>query len=488
MSIRRNTIYNLAGRLAPVAISLLTLPVYLNLIGEERYGVLSIAWLFLGYFGLFDLGLSQATAQRIATLKDATAGERAETFWTALTINVGFGILGGLLLWPVAHFFFVHHFKVDESLRSEIISAIPWLITAVPVATVSGVLTGSLQGRERFLSLNIIGVTGTAFFQIVPLLTTMLIGANLKWILPSVVLSRLITLVLLFVQVRHHVPLSGRPRFNRALIGPLFRFGGWVSVSGIISPLMTALDRFIIGAMVGAKAVTYYTVPYNLANRITLLPQSLTSALFPRLAAADSSERERLVADAVRVLLVLMTPVIIVGLFLIQPFLGWWIDTEFATEAASVGQIILLGLWANSLAIIPYVTLQAQGRPDLVAKAHLVEVLPYLAMLYIGLTHWGVAGAAWAWSLRVSLDALLLFILNGTARGLGKLFIMPTVLLSSAACSLWLAGSPTISLTAGLLTLAVCLLWCWRSLPATLSARLTKVLPKFNRPLKEEAP
>jgi O-antigen/teichoic acid export membrane protein len=183
-----------------------------------------------------------------------------------------------------------------------------------------------------------------------------------------------------------------------------------------------------------------------------------------------------------------MTPVIIVGLFLMQPFLGWWIDTEFAAEAAFVGQIILLGLWANSLAIIPYVTLQAQGRPDLVAKAHLVEVLPYLAMLYIGLTHWGVAGAAWAWSLRVSLDALLLFILNGTARGLGKLFIMPMVLLSSAACSLWLAGSPTISLTAGLLTLAVCLLWCWRSLPATLSARLTKVLPKFNRPLKEDAP
>ena len=123
----------------------------MRLIGEARYGVLAIAWLLLGYFGLFDLGLGRATAQRIAAQRDATTGDRARTFWTALTLNAGLGFVGGLLIWPIANYFFGNVFKVEEILHHEVQAAVPWLILAVPMATISGVLSGALQGRERFI-------------------------------------------------------------------------------------------------------------------------------------------------------------------------------------------------------------------------------------------------------------------------------------------------------------------------------------------------
>src|SRR5439155_11444518 len=124
------------------------------------------------------------------------------------------------------------------------------------------------------------------------------------------------------------------------------RYGGWVTVTNLLGPFLVVLDRFVIGALAGAKAVTYYTVPYSLADRLSVIPSSLTGALFPRFATAEGEERERLFSEAVRVLLVVVTPLIIAGLIIMDPFLSWWLGSRFAENAAIVGQILLLGLWA----------------------------------------------------------------------------------------------------------------------------------------------
>jgi O-antigen/teichoic acid export membrane protein len=487
MSIRRNTLYNLAGALAPVAVTLLTLPTYVRVIGTERFGVLSIAWLLLGYFGLFDLGLSQATAQRIAALREAEPRERAETFWTALALNTGFGLLGGLLLWPVAYLFFSRHFQVGDGIRSEMLASLPWLVAAVPIATISGVLAGALQGRERFLALNVRNVVGTVLFQVLPLGAALLVGPRLEWLLPAVVLARLLSLALLCREAKRHVPLVGVPRIKRDLVGPLFRFGGWVTISGLISPLMTALDRFLIGAQVGATGVTHYTVPYNLANRATILPASLASALFPRISAANDGERERLSVEAVRALVVVVTPLITVGLLLIRPFLSWWMNPEFADAAAPTGQVILVGVWANSFARIPYVQLQAQGRPDLVAKSHLAELPLYLALLYVALRHWGIVGAAMAWSARVIADAVLLFWASGGARRVGPALATPALTIGASVIvarngvalgSLgWLAACALVAFSTA---------WALRSAPVSLSSAVARITARL-KPVNPES-
>jgi O-antigen/teichoic acid export membrane protein len=106
MSIRRHTIYNVLGVALPLALSLVTIPVYLGLIGEARYGILAIAWVFLGYFGLFDLGLGRATAQRIASIEEAKSQEVATTFWTALFVNSVLGVIGAIIIWPIATYLF----------------------------------------------------------------------------------------------------------------------------------------------------------------------------------------------------------------------------------------------------------------------------------------------------------------------------------------------------------------------------------------------
>ena len=490
MSISRNTTYNLLGSIIPLAVSLVTIPVYLGLIGEARYGVLSIAWLLLGYFGLFDLGLGRATAQRIASLRDGTEKERAQSFWTALTLNVGLGVVGGLLIWPVAVYFFGSVFKIDDALRPEMQAAVPWLIVAVPMATISGVLSGALQGRERFLELNLISVCGTVLFQILPLAAAMFWGSDLGILLPTALFIRLLTLLILFDRCRRHIFLDHSPTFVRAQAGHLLSFGGWVTVTAFVGPIMVTFDRLIIGAMVSAKAVTYYTIPFQLGERITIIPGALASALFPRFAATKLHEEEHLAREALQIILVVMTPLIAVGILFFEPFLAWWIDPVFARQSAVIGQIVLLGFWANGLAIIPHAQLQARGRPDLVAKCHVAEVLPYLGLLYFGLSTVGMIGAAVAFTVRVFVDFALLAGLSGLLKSSCRSLLIPALLLGVAfLTALQIRPMETISwliLIAG--NMVVTIAWAWQQAPATLRIFVTTQL-KFlfgglKRPVK----
>ena len=485
MSIRKHTLYNLIGALLPMALSLVTIPLYIGLIGDARYGVLAVAWLLLDYFGLFDLGLGRATAQRIAALADAGPEQRATSFWTALTINVGVGVIGGLVIWPVAVYFFGHSLHVEDALRVELGKAIPWLVLAVPLATFSGVLSGTLQGRAQFLELNTISVAGSVLIQLVPLSVAWLHGPDLAWLLPAVILSRVVTLSALFWRCREHV-FKGQPRIiSRIHAKGLLQFGGWVTITALVSPMMVMLDRFVIGAALGAKAVTYYTVPFQLAQRSAIIPGALSSALFPRLAAADVSERQLLGSSAIHTLAVVITPVMLLGIFLIEPFLSWWLSPEFASQSALIGQILLLGFWINAFAVIPYAQLQAAGRPDVVAKCHLAEVLPYLLFLYAGLHFFGLKGAAIVFGLRTFIDCLLLmFFARNLREGFALLYIPTLILLAGLMVTIFFGiGSLTWWATACSLFL-LSLLWAWKYAPKILRAaiiRNTEKLFHFKR-------
>ena len=65
-SLASNTLWNLFGNCFPVLVAVVCLPVLKRGLGTERLGIMSLAWVLIGYFSLFDLGLSRALTKLVA--------------------------------------------------------------------------------------------------------------------------------------------------------------------------------------------------------------------------------------------------------------------------------------------------------------------------------------------------------------------------------------------------------------------------------------
>ncbi|MCR2830914.1 flippase [Acidithiobacillus ferrooxidans] len=405
--IAHSTLINLAGLLIPTVVSLATVPLYLRWIGEVRYGVLLIAFTLLGYFGAFDLGLGRAVAQRVA--RQENSEERNRTFWTAFLLSAGMGVLGGIILYFLGHWLFADIFQIPAMLRGEAQKALPWLAAIVPFIALISVLAGTLEARQAFLSLNASQIIGVIGLQTFPLLSVALGHGSIAALIAAALAGRLVGVLVMFWLTARRLPFVGWPALHRAEIGPLLRFGGWVSVSGAVIPLLTIVDRLIIGARLGAAAVTAYTVPFNLTQRFTYLPSALNTTLFPRFSQTLEGDNEALMNHAVTSLIAIQTPFIVVAILLMQPFLTLWIGSSLANQSAPVAIVLLLGIWINGPSYPCYSYLQAIGRPDIMTKFYLVQLLPFLFFLWFSIEYFGILGAAIAWSLRMAVDAVAWF-------------------------------------------------------------------------------
>lgn len=432
-SIRRNATLTLGGHLATLGVALATIPAYIRALGDARYGVLLLVWVLLGYFSLFDIGLGQATNQRMATLRHAPAVERSRLLWTAVSMTTVVGVLAIPVLLGLGWLVLDRFVPMDPALRGEALAALPWMAVALPVTLFSSTLTGAIAGREAFAASTLISTGGQVLAQVVPLAIALRWSPSLALLVPAAVLSRVATAGLAVLAARKVVPLVGRPVYDAPTGRSLLRFGSWVTVSSIVGPIMSGLDRVLVGGIAGAQSVTYFGVPSGLATRILTIPTSLAAALFPRLAASDDARRQELSELGARVLACILTPIVVAGLFLVRPFLAAWVSPEFSGAATPAAWVILVGVWANGIAFVAHAFLQARGRPDVVAKAHLLELPVYAAALTGGLWLWGIVGAAAAWTFRATLDAVILFALTGFGGGMARRLLAPATLVLLAA-------------------------------------------------------
>jgi O-antigen/teichoic acid export membrane protein len=219
----------------------------------------------------------------------------------------------------------------------------------------------------------------------------------------------------LVVCMRQYEYLRRGMRIRFRVLGPLVRTGGWMTVSNIVSPAMSYLDRFFIGAILPLAAVAHYVTPYEVVMKLLVFPAALVGAFFPAFAATFVTNRIRTAAlfeQSIRAVVLLMFPPLLVIVLFAHEGLTAWVGPAFAHESATVLQWLTVGVFVNALAQAPFTVLQGIGRPDLTARLHLAEGPVYVVALWILAHRYGIVGVAAAWTLRAAIDLAALLVLT----------------------------------------------------------------------------
>ena len=412
----RNAFLNLVGQVVPLLVGVAAIPFIVRGLGTERFGILSLAWVSLGQFTLFDLGLGRATTKFVAeALSKRDEDQIRRLVWTAAATQFVLGLLGAVLMVGVTPLLVERVLNIPPVLVGETRLTFYLLALSIPTVLVSSSFSGVLEANQRFDLVNAVRIPSGIATVLLPLVGVML-GVGLPGILGLLLLAKAAGLLALVVLVLWTFPELKKPLLlGRDAAYALFLFGGWVMVSNMILPFLRYLDRFMIGALLSVPAVAYYSVSFDIMDRLWIIPSSLALTLFPAFSAlSGSSEHERtqaLFMRSVKFVLLATAPLILVLTAFARPLLDAWLGADFAQYGTVAFQILAAGAAIGLMAPISGSVLQGFGRPDIIAKLYVLYIPLNIALVWGLVRTLGIPGAALSAAARTVIDALLLFLI-----------------------------------------------------------------------------
>ena len=412
MRLVRHSLYNFLGLGLPLVVAVFCIPVLIRELGEARFGLLTLIWAVVSYFGLFDLGLGRALTQQLAVaMAEKDQSQVGPLVMTAIVLMAGLGVFAGVLMALLAPWGVGLIQSVPD--QQEAVNAVFLMALAMPAIVLTSGFRGMLEARHAFGIINAIRLPMGLFTFVGPVLVVLYGWASLAWVAAVLVAGRVIACAIHAWFAWRTLPADhGRLAVQKDLLKPLCVSGGWLTVSNVISPLMSYVDRFVVGILLSSNAVAYYATPQEIVSKLGIIPGALTATLFPRFSAhfakPQSDFKSTYYRSVFALAVILFFPVMALSFFA-QDILSAWISPDFALESAPLLVVLSWGMFIACLATIPFTIIQSAGNARLTALFHMFQFPVFMGMLYGLIGSYGLIGAAFAWTFRNLIDAVLLF-------------------------------------------------------------------------------
>lgn len=350
-----------------------------RLLEPEEFGTIALLFLFMGLSNVFiNSGFSGALIQK----SDATHTDESTVFW----FNTGMGAIVGGVLCLVAPWIAAFYEK-PILIPMTYMTALSLFINAL-----GGIQLTILMKKLEFKTPMKVGFAATVISGIVAIYMAYT-GYGVWALVAQELVRSIVNTVLLWVL---H---NWRPKATFSIQSgvTLYRFGGYLMLSGILDVAFNQVHTLIIGKLYGVRELGFF----GRATRIQQIPVQLISDILSRVAfpifsaAADNTDKlKRGVRFAISGIMLLNIPLML-GLMITSKHLVHVVFGAKWLPSVPLLQILcVVGLFWP-LQVINLNVLKAQGHSDLFFKLEIIKKVFGTIFLIIGV-YFGVTGIAWS--------------------------------------------------------------------------------------------
>ncbi len=394
-----NTAINFAGQGLLLVLNIVTAPYIVHHLGAELFGIVALVQATAGFAGLLNLGIGRALTKYIAELHwKGNIGPINSLFQTAWATCIMSGLAAFVLfLGPkdtIARLFFRTTTENGAIVGFAIYIAALGLFSSMLLEAVSSLPAAT----QRFDVCNTINVLiGTA--RCVGAVAVLACGWSVRGVLLVNLAANVLGVVAFSIVGRTLLPgLSLLPRFHLSAFKRLFHFSLPLLLSSISVLIVTRVDRFILAYFLPLAAVTFYTLPYSISEKLSLGITNVSNVVFPftsELHSRGAHEHvQELYIRSNKTLALLTLPITAILATVPGPILRIWLGPEYAVQGAVTLSVLALASFLTALTAVPTVTSLGIGRAWVPAYFALATSAINLFCNFTLIPRYGITGAA----------------------------------------------------------------------------------------------
>jgi O-antigen/teichoic acid export membrane protein len=405
VTLKKNLVANYLGQGWSALMGIAFVPLYINYLGIEAYGLIGLFAMLLAWLLLLDMGMTPTLVREMARF---TGGRQdADSIRDLLrSIEIVAVVVAGLIAAGVclAANWLASSWLQAENLPVPLVARAFAIMGAVAALRfIEGIYRSCIVGLQRQVLFNVI----TSSMATLRGLGTL---AILAWVSPTIQaffiwqgLLSLATLALMAVATYSCLPCGDRGgRFSLDALRGVWRFAGGMIGINFLALLLTQIDKILLSKMLSLSEFGYYTLAAVVAGGLCILISPITQAWFPRLsqlhASADHVGMVRTFHQGAQLVTVMLGSAAVVLIVFSQNFLLLWTqDSSLTHHAAPLLSLLALGNMLNGLMWIPYQTQLAHGWTALTVRINIVAVMIIVPAILWVTPRYGAQGAAWAW-------------------------------------------------------------------------------------------
>jgi len=400
----------------------ITLAILARLLSPSDFGLMGMIMVVIGFAQTFaDMGISNAIIHR----QDATSEELSSLYW--LNILAGIAVFFIVCVSTPLVVAFYHEPRLNNLMY---LTALVFLIT--PFGQQFQILLQKELQFNRLAGIEIIGSFTNAAVAIILAFE----GLGIFSLIWGLLAGRLLRVLLLCCW--------GWRRWRPALYFSIKDLKGYISFGlyqmgeRTVNYFNSNLDYLLIGSMLGAKALGYYTLAYNLILRpSTMINPIITRVAFPVFSKVqnDIGKLKRGYLKVLQLLSSVNFP-LMAGLAVVAPvavpviFGEQWLPSVILIQILTI--VGLLRSHGNPVGSL----LLAKGRADLGFKWNVALMITQIPGLYLGAKLGGTVGVAVAFAILLGIYSIFNYLI------LIRTLLGPCLreYVSSMWPSLWMSG------------------------------------------------